>query len=233
MYKAVLFDLDGTLLHMNQDEFVIAYTRLLMKNMLVLGEDVETLKKGFGRGVEAMLANDGSRTNCEAYWDAFENNVGGDMKAYEETCDAFYEGDYMLLRDVVRVNPCAARLTEGLKAMGCKLVLATNPVFPLVAQVNRLAWSGASADVFDFVTDYTSCRYCKPRPEYYLDICERLGVKPCECLMVGNDASDDMKGASEAGLDCYLVTDCLIESDSYIWQGDRGTFAELTEKLVG
>ncbi|MBE6577974.1 MAG: HAD family hydrolase [Ruminococcaceae bacterium] len=232
MYKAVLFDLDGTLLHMDQNEFVKAYTGLLMKTMLPLGADIISLKKGFGDGVSAMLANDGSINNCEAYWKAFGAAICGDVTPYIDLCDAFYGGDYLTLKSFARENPHADALVRALKQKGCKVVLATNPVFPLVAQVNRLAWSGTSAENFDYITDYKSCHYCKPRPEYYLEICKRIGVEPCECLMVGNDASDDMKGASEAGMDCYLATDCLIETDSYIWQGERGTFAELTERLT-
>ncbi len=232
MYKAVLFDLDGTLLHMDQNEFVKAYTGLLMKTMLPLGADINSLKKGFGDGVLAMLANDGSVSNRDAYWNAFGAAVDSDITPYIELCDAFYGGEYLTLKAFTRENAHADVLIDALKARGCKVVLATNPVFPLVAQANRLAWSGTVADRFDYITDYESCRYCKPRPEYYLDICERIGVEPEDCLMVGNDASDDMMGASAAGMDCYLVTDCLIETDKYIWQGERGTFAELAEKLM-
>jgi HAD superfamily hydrolase (TIGR01549 family) len=179
-----------------------------------------------------MVKNDGSRTNCEAYWNSFGAAVGGDMKPYISLTDAFYDGEYLTLKSITRENKWARELVDHLRDMGCKLVLATNPVFPPVAQKNRLAWSGVTADKFDYITDYESSRFCKPNPEYYLDICKRIGVAPSDCLMVGNDASDDMKGASEAGLDSYLVTDCLIESDSYIWQGERGTFAELAEKLL-
>ncbi len=232
MYKAVLFDLDGTLLHMEQSEFVKAYTGLLMKTMLPLGADIQTLKKGFGDGVLAMLANEGSVSNCDAYWKAFGEALGCDVTPYIDLCDAFYSGDYLTLKPVTRENPHADALVDALKAKGCKVVLATNPVFPLIAQANRLAWSGTVAEKFDYITDYQSCRYCKPRPEYYLDICKRIGVEPQECLMVGNDASDDMKGASEAGMDCYLATDCLIETDEYIWQGERGTFAQLAERFI-
>ena len=81
------------------------------------------------------------------------------------------------------------------------------------------------------ITDYSSDSFCKPNPKYYLSICERIGVRPEECLMVGNDESDDMMGASAAGLDCYLVTDCLIPSDKFTWTGKRGTFSQLVEYL--
>ena len=56
-------------------------------------------------------------------------------------------------------------------------------------------------------------------------------MSPSECLMVGNDTYDDMKGASEAGLDCYLATDCLIENEIYLWQGERGSFSGLLKKF--
>jgi HAD superfamily hydrolase (TIGR01549 family) len=233
MYKVILFDLDGTLLHMDQDEFTRTYIALLMKRMLSLGGDKNLLGKGFNDGLRAMLINDGTRSNAQAYWDGFGKALGSDASVYINNTNEFYSEEYLSLKEITRENPYADALISGLKERGCKLVLATNPVFPLIAQVNRLSWSGTTHEKFDYITDYETSRYCKPRPEYYLDICERMGVKPCECLMVGNDTSDDMLGASAAGLNCFLVTDCLIETPDTAWQGERGTFAQLTAKLLG
>ena len=53
--KTVLFDLDGTLLHMDIDEFVKAYFKLLGKTFGQKGYDVERVMKGLGAGLEAMI----------------------------------------------------------------------------------------------------------------------------------------------------------------------------------
>ena len=49
--------------------------------------------------------------------------------------------------------------------------------------------------------------------------------------MIGNDELEDMYAASNAGMDCYLVTDCVIPSSEHPWEGPKGTFSEMVEML--
>ena len=68
--RHILFDLDGTLLPMVQDEFVRFYMPLLAKSYMEQGVSIDP-KKFIGSvwaGYEAMVKNDGSRTNREAFW---------------------------------------------------------------------------------------------------------------------------------------------------------------------
>ena len=231
MYKAILFDMDGTLLHMDQDKLISTYTKLLMGALLPLGAKPDLLLNGFYSGVKAMITNDGTKTNADAFWCELGRLLGGDMAPYEKAADAFYYDGYEKIRELTWENPWARKAVDTAKQKGIRVALATNPVFPRVAQIKRLEWAGFEENNFEIITDYESESFCKPNPKYFLSVCERLGVAPEECLMVGNDASDDMKGASAAGLDCFLVTDCLIETDKYIWDGERGTFEELLEKI--
>ena len=59
----VLFDLDGTLLPMDQDQFVKMYFGLLAKALAP--RDPEALIRGVWTGTKAMMTNDGSRTRSE------------------------------------------------------------------------------------------------------------------------------------------------------------------------
>ncbi|MBQ7836879.1 MAG: HAD family hydrolase [Clostridia bacterium] len=92
---------------------------------------------------------------------------------------------------------------------------------------------GLSENDFDLITSYDSDCYCKPNPKYYLSICERMGVDPEDCLMIGNDEREDAYAANAAGLDTYLVTDCLIPNDEYATDCRRGTFEEMCLYLEG
>ena len=72
MLKNVLFDLDGTLLPMDQDAFVEGYIKLLAARMARRGMDPERLVRALWAGTGAMVRNDGSRLNEERFWETFE-----------------------------------------------------------------------------------------------------------------------------------------------------------------
>ena len=76
MIKHVLFDLDGTLLPMDQNEFVKYYMPLLAKRFVKYGMEPKALIGTIWKGVEAMVLNDGSTTNEDAFWKCFEEISG-------------------------------------------------------------------------------------------------------------------------------------------------------------
>ncbi|MDD5919413.1 MAG: hypothetical protein PUD73_10075 [bacterium] len=63
---AILFDLDGTLLPMDQNEFIHAYFSALAKKVAPLGFAQEPFLASMWKGTGAMLKNDGARTNRES-----------------------------------------------------------------------------------------------------------------------------------------------------------------------
>ena len=90
---------------------------------------------------------------------------------------------------------------------------------------------GLSPSDFDLFTTYENSRFCKPNLNYYKDILAKLGVTANECLMIGNDVSEDMV-ASELGMKVFLLTDCLInKSGEDLSAYPHGTFKDLEEYL--
>ena len=85
---------------------------------------------------------------------------------------------------------------------------------------------GLSPEDFDLVTDYENSSTYKPNPGYYREILNRLHLDAERCLMIGNDVQEDVEAASAAGLDTFLVTDCLISRGTPP-HCPRGSFAEL------
>ena len=229
--KAVLFDLDGTLLPLDQNEFIESYFKGLVGALLPLGIDAETLGKTIWQGTYAMIKNGGEKSNEEVFFDYFQSVCKTDIEKFRALADDFYRGGYQKLAEITHPTPLAVRAVELARGEGRRIVLATNPLFPEYAQHSRIRFAGLEPSDFDLVTSYESEKYAKPNPQYYLSICYRLDVKPEECLMIGNDEREDMHAASSVGMSCYLIDDCAIRAEEYAWTGEHGSFAELIEKL--
>jgi len=208
----VLFDLDGTLLPMDQDIFVKSYFSNLAAELAPHGYDPKELIDAVWHGTYAMIANDGKQTNEEAFWHYFCSRFGEDARKDLPLFDAFYRTGFDRVQDVCGYTPKAAEIIAKLKQKGLRTALATNPIFPAVATEKRIRWAGLSPDDFELYTTYENCRYCKPNPAYYRDIIDQLNVSPEECLMVGNDISDDLPAAS-LGMQVFILTDCLINKN--------------------
>lgn len=227
----ILFDLDGTLLPMDNDEFTKGYFRLLAAKLAPHGYDPKQLVDGIWAGTAAMVRNDGSRTNEKAFWDKFSSIFGEavleDLPLFEE----FYETDFQAARDFCGFNPDAAATVHAVKKLGLRAVLATNPIFPAIATRSRIRWAGLKPEDFELYTTYENIGLCKPNPAYYQEILKRLGVRPEECLMVGNDATEDM-AAAETGMRVFLLTDCLLNKENKdISAWPHGGFPQLMDYM--
>lgn len=229
--KAVLFDLDGTLLPMNQEKFTKGYFKELSSVLSPLGVAPKLLVDAVWDGTKAMIKNDGQKQNVEVFWERFANVTQMNIENFRTASDRFYINEFNNVRALTGENPLALTALEIAHQKDRKVVLATNPIFPLDGQKSRLSWIGLKAEDFELVTSYESDSFCKPNPQYYFSICERIGISPEECIMIGNDETEDMYAATKAGMSAYLVTDCRIESQTYPWQGNRGTFSEMIEML--
>ena len=229
--KVILFDLDGTLLPMDQDLFTKSYFKLLAARLAPYGYEPKALVDAIWKGTEAMVRNDGSRTNEEAFWIRFSELCGerakNDMPVFEE----FYHTDFQKLKDICGFNPEAASAVARCKAAGYRLALATNPLFPRIATQSRIIWAGLEPDDFEIYTTYENTGYCKPNPDYYLDMLSRMRVDASECIMVGNDVDEDMV-AQKLGMQVFLITDCLINRKNADISGyDHGGFADMLSRL--
>ena len=228
--KVVLFDLDGTLLPMDQDHFIKTYLGMLSRRIAPYGYEPQAFLAAMWKATGAMIKNDGAKTNEEAFWTAFRAVVGDGITEHLGVFDTFYDEEFDLVAPIVaRPTQAARELVLSLKARGFRVALATNPLFPSIATQKRMAWAGFSPEDFELYTTYENSTYSKPNLNYYADVAARLGVSPEECLMVGNDVSDDMV-ARELGMQVFLLTDCLINpKNADIEQFPHGDFSALTE----
>ena len=210
LITTVFFDLDGTLLPMDMDEFTNGYFKLLVAKAALLGYDPEDLIKTIWAGIKEMVMNDGTKTNEEAFWQYFAKVYGEDKLKDKEMFDSFYANEFRTAKQFCGYNPDAPAIVKYLKEKGKKVVLATNPIFPETATKHRMEWAGLCESDFEFVTVYENCSSAKPNLKYYEDVLERAGVKPEEVLMVGNDTTEDLV-ATKLGMKVFIITDCLID----------------------
>ena len=208
----VLFDLDGTLLPMDQNVFMKAYFGGLSKKLAPHGYDPKRLVDAIWSGTEAMVKNNGSRTNEDAFWDRFCNVFEKDARADEPYFNEYYVESFDNVKSACGYNPDAADAVRKIKSMGYRVALATNPLFPSIATEKRIAWTGLTPDEFELFTTYENSRYCKPNLAYYAEVISKLGVNAEECLMVGNDVAEDMI-AEKLGMKVFLITDCLLNKN--------------------
>ena len=227
----VLFDLDGTLLPMDQDVFVKEYFGRIAGKLAPQGYDPKRLVDTIWRGTGAMVKNDGSMSNEEAFWKVAVAVYGNQIVSDKHFFDEFYEEEFDKIKAVCGYHPAAAQIVHSLKENGLRVALATNPIFPARATQWRIQWAGLAPGDFELYTTYENSRYCKPNLDYYRDILTELNVKAEECLMVGNDVGEDMV-ARELGMQVFLLTDCLInKSNTDVNDYPHGGFQELEDYL--
>ncbi len=229
--KAVFFDLDGTLLPMDQDVFVKAYFHGLVGLLAPKGYDARGVGGALLRGIDAMVNNDGTKTNEQVFWDSFAEILGEGVRDEVAPLDEFYRTEFQQISSKCGYNEQSKQIVDMLNARGIITVLATNPLFPAIATESRMRWAGLAPEDFKIYTTYESSRYCKPNLKYYEELISEIGLSPEDCLMVGNDVGDDMV-AEALGMKVFLLTDCLInKTDRAVDEFKHGNFDDLRKYI--
>jgi len=208
--KTFLFDLDGTLLAMDEHQFMHTYFGELARALhgLVPAEDLAVNMLTATARMQADTAP--GTTNMEKFRREFEKVYPDvDQQAVWDRIMEFYATTFDTVRDVVwRCEPLHRSVTY-LRAQGHRVLLTTNPVFPQLATYKRLAWAGFSPSAFEYISTMENSSYCKPHREYWQHVTEAMSVDPAQAVAVGNDSVEDVS-AQLAGIETYLVTDHLI-----------------------
>ena len=227
MIKAVFFDLDGTLLPMDQRLFVKAYFGGLAEKLAPYGYDPKEIVSAVYAGVEAMINNDGNMNNEKVFWKRFSEILGEKVYDHISVFDDYYKNEFQMVKNVCGFNGYAKVVIEKVKSLGLRVVLATNPLFPRIATQSRIRWAGLEPDEFEEYTTYEDYSFCKPSLAYYESILKKLNLHPTECVMIGNDVAEDMV-AENLGMKVFLLKDCLINTNNEdISKFEQGGFDEL------
>lgn len=234
MIKAVLLDLDDTLIQTRTNEFFAAY-------MAMLGEYGESLTPvdGFGKLVlrtygEVLATPDPTARLYDRYLPRFASALNGDAAALDAMFKTFYQDCYPELKSWIKARPETKALLHYLSPKDYQLVVATNPGLPEASIRQRMEWGGVPPDdtPFALITSLEEMHFGKPQAAYYEEIMVRLNLDPGEGIMVGNDWEQDILGAATAGLCTYWVSeDGSAPPDPGIPISGYGSYAEFVEKV--
>lgn len=230
-FRAILFDLDGTLLRVEMRSFIPRYVAGFYACCDDLVE-LAPLQRAMRAGIRLLLEIEcGKRSNEERFF----TFLAGRLQLEEDLLHArflrFLATGLEPLSDAIFEIPEADSLLECCRQAQIPLALATNPVFPQALIEARCRWAGLDLDHFALLTSLENSYYCKPQAGYFIEVAAKLGVNPRDCLMVGNDTSHDL-AATETGMTTWLVDSYMLERDGPSWEPDyRGSHQQLLDFL--
>lgn len=200
--RAILFDLDGTLLDNDMEVFLPPYLGMLTARMAPFVPP-DQLIAHLMRATDAMIANDGRATNADVFAEVFYPLTGCPREELEPVFADFYGKDFPSLERYTRRKPEARLVVQYAFDLGCDVVIATNPLFPAIAVQQRLAWAGVGDFAYHLVTTYENSRAAKPNLRYFQDILETIGQPAGATLVVGDEDMDMVAG--HLGCPTFLV----------------------------
>jgi FMN phosphatase YigB (HAD superfamily) len=205
MSLTVLIDLDDTLLKNDMDRFLKNYLGALSKRVNHL--PAEQMINALLAATRKMLSNNNPGSTLEECFDQhFYPAIHRSKESQNEAITSFYRDDFPSIRRITENMPDAAELVMYIRKNNHQLVLATNPLFPRTAILQRLEWAGLSPHDFNLITDYQSFHFAKPNPAFYAEILAHLGCPDSTAVMIGNDLLDDMIPASALGFPVFWIT---------------------------
>jgi len=207
--KAVLFDLDGTLLDIDIEAFLVTYFAALSEALAEVfgsGEDLDLAMRAVSDATGAMMRPHDEHTNRQVFYKQFESLTGVDLAGHDDLLERFYRDVFPTLNAGIAPASGGLESIAAARECGLRIAVATNPIFPRAAILHRMAWAGISPDQVDVITDFDLMHATKPHPAYYRETAALLGVDPTDCLMVGDDRVLDLS-AADVGMRTFHVSE--------------------------
>ncbi|QCX32392.1 HAD family hydrolase [Caloramator sp. E03] len=224
--NTILFDLDGTLLPYKWEDFEKEYFKKMVYKLKDLFTPKQTIEYILDATKEMIMNTDCNKTNEEVFMDKFCKISGQEKEKMYKIFKDFYDKEYRTISGIFTPSKYVINSIKTLKEKGYTLVVATNPIFPMEAIIQRVNWAGLDEKDFILITSFEIMHYCKPQIKYYDEILNVIDKKPFECMMVGNDVSEDLI-AGKLGIKTYLITDYMINKNNIEPKADYvGTYED-------
>lgn len=224
----VIFDLDGTLLPMDTGAFMSAYNIALsdyVKDIV----NPETFVKAVWQSTKMTIENLEYKKNYDVFKEAMAEHIEGDLACYFQRIYQFYDDGFLKLKTTTHQSSEMIEAVNILKNKGYRLLIATNPLFPMKANHHRIGWAGLSPSDFEYISCFEENHYCKPHLAFYEEVLALNTLVPSQTLMVGNDVVEDL-AARQLGLKTYLIEDYMLRAKDNAFETDyQGTYKSFLE----
>lgn len=201
-YRAVLLDLDGTLINNDRNRFGDEYIKLVHRRFLESIPFPE-FEKAIYTVFLAMIENDGRKTNEELFRETFFPLINFPAAEGIVIFHRVHKDDFPRLENPAEKIPAAEYVVKELFSRGLKVAIATNPIFPAEINHERLRWAGVDGLPYDRITSYENSSYAKPNLLYFQEILDKIKATPEQALMVGDEHMDMVAG--KMGIDTFFV----------------------------
>ena len=209
MTLTLLFDLDDTLLDNPIETFLPEYTRGLA-DRLQSSIDPRVMVPQLMAATKAMVQNlqPGLSLN-EVFDEAFYPALQIQRQAVQPDLDKFYAEDFPALQRLTRRFPEAIQSVDDALQRGYRVAVATNPLFPKTAVLQRLVWAGLPADEYPWqsIPCFEDFHFAKPHAEFFAELLGQIGWPDGPVIVVGNDFENDIRPAQQLGLASFWVKD--------------------------
>jgi len=226
--KAILFDLDGTLIDVDLSQFIPGYLKLLAESVAHLIPP-KKMVSALLKSSEFINTNDGKIPNEEVYLKEFFPIEGYEKDDLLPFFTKFYEEDFKKLKKFTKKKPEAREVIQTAFNKEYKVVIATTPVLPLTAIKQRLDWAGIGDFPYDLITSIENSYATKPNLLYYQLIFKSLNLSAKECIMVGDEDKDMV--CAKLGSQTFLVnspnTNLNKETPEPTFSGELNDILEL------
>lgn len=189
-YKAVLLDLDGTLVNSIPD--IADATNAMLEALGYERLSLTIITSFVGKGTDVLVQRALRYSNA---------SVTENSNEYQQARALFAQHYERLNGEKSTVYSDVFNGLSAFKAMGCQLAVVTNkPIGFTIPLLNKLQL----ASYFDEIIGGDTTAEKKPHPLPFYYACEQLNVDPKDALVIGDSANDAL-AARAAKIDVLLV----------------------------
>lgn len=185
--KAVLFDMDGTLID-TEKYYRIFWPMAMAEAGYQMTQEQVLSMRSLGRPFAPAQLKAWFGENLDYYAIRDRRKV-----LMEEVID----------REGIQLKPGAVEILEELKKRGITAAVATATDLPRTEKYLNMT---GIRQYFDHLISATQVKEGKPSPDIYLFACKQLGLKPEECVAV-EDSPNGVLSAYRAGCKVVMVPD--------------------------